>query len=351
MRFFDREASNVYLWLGVNSRPNAIAFLVALTLFISLLVLIAVGPVWRLYGWLGNDTLGSDSLRVTHSLATRWLYRPPDVIFVGGSQIRESLPTEEFMDRALSRACGRPVEVFNAASSAQPLESSWSLVERLGPRAPALVVAGVNVFRNVRADGGSRHLARMLLPLGAPEHMSVEMGALDLTVPERLQSRMATLFIDARRAILTSEKRRFDSPFDGAHNQYAPPGISSERRLLDSVYAAHVASQLSDAQIAFNVSVYLHFGEFVRARGGRMIFLLPPVPNSTATVAELESRTLRALAPLTDANEVLSLRSHTSEVDEDFFDSVHMLRTGREKFWPELEQALIARLPQCEALT
>jgi hypothetical protein len=347
-RFFERAAVDGARWLGVTARPNAVALLLALALLALATLFLAVGPIWRVYGWLPLSSLNSDRLRVTHALATHWQARLPDLMFVGGSQIREALPTEDFMEQSLSRACGRPVTVFNATSSAQPPESSWALVEMLGPRAPSLVVTGVNLWRDDRNHASARRLARALLPLGAPEHLSVDMGALDLGTGERLQNRLGLLFADARQVVSSAPIPRTGGPFDGSHNQYAPPGTTAEERIIDDRYVLLVASQTPDALVAFNVAFYRHFGEFAGKRGGRLLYLLPPIPPQSATVlAQLKARTSLALATLERSGELLDLRSISHMVAADFHDSVHMLRGGRERIWPTLQRSLIARLPDC----
>jgi hypothetical protein len=348
-QFFERAAIDGARWLGVDGFTRALALLLALGLLIVATVILAVAPVWRVYGVVPDSRLSSDRLRVTHSLATHWQYELPDVMFVGGSQIREALPTEAFMQAELSRACGWPVAVFNATSSAQPAEASWALIELLGEHAPPLVVSGVNLWRDDRNSAGARRLARALLPLGAPKQLDVSMGALNLGAPERLRNRMGILFGDALQALRHRATVTGGNPFQGRHNQYAAPPLSDEERIIESRYTLLVSSQTADAIVDRNVATYGHLGEFVRARGGRLLYLLPPSsPGSAAILAPLEPRTRHALAPLVAADEVLDLSVAIRLEDADFYDGVHMLATGRAGFWPVLEQALRARMPRCQ---
>jgi hypothetical protein len=325
---------------------RAHGLLLSLLLLAALLVSLTLAPWWRLYGMVPADRLSSDRLRVTQALATRWRLRAPDILFVGGSQVRESLPEQEFMAQTLSRACGRAITVFIATSSAQPPESSWALLENLGPGAPALVVSGLNLTRAPLTKADASRLARALLPLARPNHPEAWRGTLDLGPGARLQNQLGVLFTDAAQALRFTASYRRD-PFYGPHNQYMPPVWSEDRKLIEQEYTWLVGMQTADQALRVNTDFYRSFAGMIRARGGKPVFLLPPAMPGGPHPAALETRLQPWLESLSSAGEVLDLRYVGDLNRGDFFDSVHLVQTGRRKLWPLLEEALRARIPGC----
>lgn len=333
----------------MNGRTRAIGLLIALLLIAALTTACMLTPAWRLYALLPPERLSSDRLRVTQQLAARWRDDPPDVLFIGGSQIRESLPDEQFMTRYLSQACGRPVRVFNATSSAQPPESSWRVLEVLEPRAPPLVVSGVNLSRVSGGHANTQRLARALLPIGAPKRLAADHGALDIGMGARLKNAMGIAFADTVQAIRFAAPR-VDDPFQGAHNQYRKPVWSEDRKRIELEYTLLVGSQTDDTVLDANVGFYRELATFARERGGHPVFLLPPAMSGGARHAALDARLQARLDLLDASDEVIDLRAVTTLAGDDFFDPVHLVAEGRRKLWPLLAAALLPRIPGCPAV-
>lgn len=348
-RYFKRVAVDGARWLGVDDLGRARAFLLAGLLVTLLLAAFAFAPVWRLYGWLPEDRLHSDRLRVTHSLSTRWRAQAPEILFIGGSQIRELLPDDEFMSGRFSQRCGRTVTVFNATSSAQLPESSWSLIETFGAQGPALVVTGVNLWRSAASRAQAARLSRALLPLPRPSDAVGADDALPLRASQRLAGRMGVVFADALAVVRSQPADASRDSFDGAHNQYRGAGWSTTEKIIDGQYQLRMALAAPARTLRANVAIYRHLAEFVHARGGDTLFLLPPhSPELQRSLDELEPEFSESARHLDYAGGLLDLRAAGALTSNQFFDSVHLRADGRRQFWPILEQALAERLADCQ---
>jgi hypothetical protein len=61
----------------------------------------------------------------------------------------------------------------------------------------------------------------------------------------------------------------------------------------------------------------------------------------------VDERLGAARARLARTADVLDLRAAAPLVDDDFFDSVHLVSSGREKLWPLLRSSLAGHLRGC----
>lgn len=349
-RFSERFADAGARWLGVTNRTSALAFLGAVVLCALLLAAFSVAPVWRAYGWLPQTALRSDRVRLVNALATRWSARSPDVLFIGGSQIREAMPGEDFIAADLSAACGGPITVFNAASSAQLPESSWAIIEQLRDGIPPLVVIGVNLWRDATDPLDAPRLARALLPLPQPAGQYADEVTLRLSRSQRLKNDLGIVFSDALATLRAPAPGPASDSFDGPQHLYHGDSWPAEHKAIDGHYQALVAHQTPAAVLRRNAASYAALARMIAARGGRTAFLLTPEsPEFAAQFRPLGPRVTAALDELANVGVLLDLRATGQLAGADFHDSVHLRADGRRRLWPELRRAILAHLPGCES--
>jgi hypothetical protein len=346
---FSERAVRAALWLGVDRPVRAAAFLIAALVVAALALAVAAGPTWRLYAYLPPSALRSDRLRITHDLATRWQRETPDVVLLGGSQVREIVPDQEFMARELSVACGRPVRVLNAASSAQLLESSWSIADRFAEREPQpLFVIGPNLWRVTDVPNGAAKLGRALFLL--PRAPSLQRAGVEvpLSLPERGQVRAGIAVMDLLTAAgFGGHSPSAGDPFQASQHQYRAPAWSAERKLIDARFQVLESADLPASTVSANVAAYSEFARTLRSRGGSVAFLLTPyAPEARRPLAAWEGELAPAVRSLADIAAVLDLRAMPLE-SADFYDTVHLMRDGRSKLWPTMQRFLVTHLSGC----
>jgi len=338
------------MWLGVENATRAAGCLIAAAIVAAVAVCICAAPIWRLYAWLPAESLRSDRLRITHALATRWLHDVPDIILVGGSQVREIVPDDEFASAQLSAACGRPVRFLNAASSAQLMETSWAIVDHFAARPPALVVIGTNLWR-VTDDATSRgELARSLFLLPRAHTMPADARALPMSLMAREKARLGIASADVLTALGFGSDRAFvrADAFQARQHQYLGPGWTPERKTIDIRFQILESREVPDSALQANVESYREFAASLAARGSRTSFLVTPYsPEAGEPLREWESRLSAALESLSRAGAVLDLRNAPDLVTADFFDTVHLVSSGRRKLWPTIKADLLSQLPGC----
>jgi hypothetical protein len=348
-RFFESARSDVAQWLGVTDTTRASGFLIALGLVAAIAVLLCVAPVWRLYALVPASSLLSDRLRISHALATHWREEAPDVLLLGGSQVREIVPDDAFVSARLSAVCGRSIRFFNAASSAQLLETSWSIADHFAQRPPALLVIGTNFWRETRDPADAGELGRSLFPLPAPRTMGDAAGALRLSPVARSKTRLGILAADGLTALGLGSA--YSAPtgdaFQAPQHQYRNSGWTAERKVIDARFQILAAREIPAAVFDGNVAAYRAFAAARAAEGSRTTFLLTPYsPEADPILHEWEPRISAAVDSLERAGTVLDLRA-SDLLSEDLYDTVHLVSSGRHKLWPRVEAALAARLPGC----
>ncbi len=334
----------------MNVDWRARAFIAGMLPAVLFAALLAWGPVWRAYSLLPPQSLRSDRLRITHDIAGVWRDAVPDVLILGGSQVREAMPDASLLSGDLTTACRRPIRVFVAASSSQLLETSWAIADRFETRAPALVMIGPNLLRDVSDRAFVERLGRSRFLI--PEAASMPRAAAwrPQTAVESLQGHLGIVFADLVTVAGLRENSSRASPdaFDSNQHNYQLPVLDRHRKLIDARYAELIAYRLSDRALGTNLDAYSAFAGQIRARKGRAVFLLTPTsPESRDVYDRVDRRFGGAAVTLARAGDVLDLRAAVPLEAGDFYDTVHLVRSGRQKLWPALRAALAQRLPGC----
>ncbi len=335
-------------WLWVDSRTRAIAFLIAATLMVGVVVCIGFASVWRLYGWLPEGALNSDRLRLSHAIATTWLDEAPDIVLVGGSQVREILPADEFVSAELSASCGRPVRVLNAATSGQLLQTSWAVIDHFAQRSRPVVVVNANFLRMSENVENPSRLGRSMVLLPTPADPPPELGTLQMSPMDQINLRLGIVFSDAVHAagLRQVHERVAVDPFDARQHAYRAPGWTTGRKAMDAHFQLTLAEESADA-ITANMRSYQALAEELQRRGLRIGFLVTPeAPEYVMVWQQTREQLASAVETLARQSEMLDL--HDAALDSgDFFDTVHLLSSGRRKIWPRMKSYLLAQLPDC----
>jgi hypothetical protein len=338
-------------WLSIDTRARAISFLCACALACLVTLLASGGATWRLYALLPESVLNSDRLRVTRALAVSWQSAPPDVLMLGGSQLRELVPDDSFVGAALSADCGRLIRVFNAATSSQPLESSWALADLLR-RPGQLVIINLNIWRVVE-PGKMKRFPRTLLPL--PNAASMPAGVEQSPMAEyaRRQHRLGILFEDAVTAMgLRGERLEHLGPFTSAQHVYRDLLQPAELKLTDARFQAERLRPIAATGIERNATGFDELARHLQAHGTRVAFLLAPVsPEVRQSLDAFREPVDRATAMLRETATMLDLRYAPGLSSVDFGDTLHLTTRGRQLMWPELRAFLRAQLADCAAGT
>lgn len=334
-------------WLRIDTRARAITFLLACALAALATLLASGSSLLRLYGWLPDGALNSDRLRVMHDIARTWEQTPPDVLLLGGSQLRELMPDDPFISAALAADCGRPIRVFNAATSAQPLESSWAVADLLR-RPGQLVVINLNISRVIES-GTTKFFPRALLPLESAASMPAGIEQVPLSEFARRRNQLGILFTDAITA-LGLHGGRFENlgPFTSSQHLYRGTPRSRELKLIDAGFEAEHLRPLAAEGIGRNAAAFAVLARHRQADHTRVAFLLAPTsPEMRESLEEFSDPVNRATATLHAVAPLLDLRQSDALSPEDFADSLHLTARGRQLMWPALRAFLRSQLPDC----
>ncbi len=327
--------------LAIDSPRRAAAFLVAFALNGILVLALVLGPVWRLYAWIPDSALRTDRLRITHQLASRWARTTPDLLLLGGSQLREALPADNFLAEQLTAACHRDVQVLNAASSSQLIETSRDIGDWFVDESPGLVILSVNLWRAADESTSAQTRARALFSLPHSERVLAEPDDGALGFADLARARLGVTFMDAANAlgIGVSDARPDEGPFLGAQHQYRMVAADPQRQMFEAHYQSLMADRLSDARWTAELEQYRALALHLMSRGSRVAyFIAPESPRIRPLLARHEDAVTAALRSLPGASPttLLDLRHAAETSESDFADITHLLESGRHAIWPRV---------------
>lgn len=335
-------------WLFVDSPRRALAFWIGVSLAAIIALFLGSPAVWRAYAWLPDHAATSGRLQLTKQLATTWRYHSPDVLLLGGSQMRELFPADDFISTELSISCGRPIRVLNAASSSQTLATAWSFAEHFD-RLPSVVIVAPALWRADRdSDAGGLGRAQFLLPDAIS--MPAEYDVVSEAPLARWQNRIGILASDALVALRSQwGDARSQDEFQSAQHGYSNPGLSSELKVIEARFQRDLVRRLDPRVFDKNLEAYFAFASYLRGRNGEVDFVLTPsAPEATQLESELDDQYSAAARRFAELGGVLDLRKSEELESADFYDAVHLLSSGRRKMWPQLEAFLISTLSNCD---
>ena len=136
-------------WYARHRGAVTRGFLVALLPTLALLWVI--NPATIIHSRLKGEAYQPDSAYVGFNIAKFDSRTPPDIMFLGGSSMREATPHRRDADAWLTARCGQAVHIFNAATSSQEPPDSWAIADAIGG-APRLIVVGLSYRRLMRTN-------------------------------------------------------------------------------------------------------------------------------------------------------------------------------------------------------
>lgn len=351
MRIFSDAADRIAKRLTIDSESRASAFLIAAAIVLVLTATVCVGPVWRLYALLPADHALPDRLDITRQLAGVWLRESPDVLFLGGSHMRELMPDDHYVGQELSAACSQRITVFNAASSSQPFETSWAIADRFRSRPPRVVFIAANIFRTTHTSATVMRAGRSLMLLPEAERMpgyarSIQAGAATLT-----KIKLGIAFTDSATALGYGRGsiKPYVDEFNTSSHGYRAPGLPSELKLMEANFQLRSARALPDDDFERNIDGHAALVRALAAEGVRVVTVFTPSsPEATPVLAALEPKVAYAKQRFAVDGDVLDLTTARDLDTTDFYDRIHLLGTGRQKLWPKISPALVSAL-RCDA--
>ena len=255
----------------------------------------------------------------------------PDVIFVGGSSLREYFEHDDFLSRSLSSRCGRNLEAFNGATSSQSLVDSLAIVDSILKRggSPQLVVVGLTKFRlsNFWPEW-QNVLDQQRLALPPPEVLVNY-----LPFFSRVKFRANNRFARFSRVTPLIRLGDFFTDQDYVYEKhlYLSEPLSVEKKRERSLLANIMRQQMFEDYSVENAKRYRILFEDYKRYGIEIVFVFTPKAPSTQFLnvndreyLKLVTNILGTVGPVIDLDEVSSLP------EEAFFDEQHLVPMGRE---------------------
>ncbi len=319
-------------------------FLVAL--FPTLILLWLIDPATIVHAHLRGEAYQPDSAYVGFSVARAYGRTPPDIMFLGGSSMREATPHRRDADAWLSARCGRAIHIFNAATSSQEPPDSWAIADAIGG-APRVIVVGLSYRRLMRAsidDIYDPNAQTVALPSSRTASLkSLVRGDLRAGVFDFFnQFERSEWSISALRDEMTGHGRTDGPARDNDDRDVSPatPMPADARRYIaDEMYilADDDFSRTGGAMTEY----WLSFADEMRRRGSTTLFVMTPYgPEAEPLAREYAVSTATALDRLARQNPVLDLRKDPRLTASDFTDPTHLSDTGRITLWPVLGEAV-----------
>jgi len=332
-------------WLFVNDRRSALGFIMACAATVSALLLLTLHvPFWA-YASLSPQHLRTDRIRVMHEVAALRLGRRPNLLLLGGSQIREAFPEDGFVAGRLNQLCARHFNVANLATTSQRPQSVSGLLRVLKLSPDSVVLIGVNPWRAVDGSLVDRFDPRVALPTDL-DPVGETARAAFVRQADAMARRALILMSDMLAALgpVAAPVLPRHGPFESPQHQYRG-GVATVAELqLDRTVLAVRASMAPKSAWKDATTIYLDVAEAVQRTGARTIFLIVPEPNvapdsQRGDLPEVEAF-VSALshAPAAHLIDARRLMPDPSA----FHDSAHFNTFGRKAAWPSLERLLVS---------
>lgn len=270
---------------------------------------------------------------------------------LGGSQLREAIPVDSFVSSQLSAACNSEVDVLNAASSSQLIETSQAIGDWFIAEPPKLVVLSVNLWRAADEFTSPQMRARALFPLPSSRPVPLGSDGESVRLAELVRARLGMAFMDAANALGVGVPKYppATGPFLGVQHRYRPTPADAQRQVFEAHYQRLMADKLSAAGWAQDLAEYRALALDLMSRGSRVAyFIAPESPRVRSLFVRNEAAVVSALNSLPGASPqtLLDLRHAAETSESDFADATHMLESGRRAIWPRVS-AWLSGLQGC----
>jgi hypothetical protein len=341
--------------LWVDSKPRAIAFLVAAFLVGAVALLANQLSAWRLLAYATPKPAADNWETVSADLTNAIASGSDVVVLLGGSTARELTGSDAFVSQALARSCGRPIRFVNSGTTEQDIAESWSLADAIPARQRALVVVAINYFSFEHSAGDTGHdLAQNNFPFPVSRDLAAVLPATAADSPYAAPLRQLAwienhLFAYSWTPRIGQLPDGFSDPFASQRNSYlTTPQPLSQKEALAQRYVAERFAIFDTTRIESS-ALWRAFAEHERRSGVRVLFLAAPESPTFKPVDEAFGAGFRQSLGLLTASgaSVVDLRNSGDLAENDFYDQQHLLSSGRRKFFPDLLAQLRRSVPHC----
>jgi hypothetical protein len=347
-------------WLIIETPSRAAGFLTIVAIAAVIWLRFELGPTWNLFA-AGAQDVRIDNQLLLWTLANALSGADDElVVVIGGSTIRELTADDAFVSRDLASRCKRDIRLVNLSSSSQSFAESWDILALLPNHHGRLILVGINPYR-IGFDDSDVESDLSNSPTGIPASFSLwwtvarytgHVGSFERTIGSiaRQQAfgarwRLSDLFVPRpATAELPSE-----DPFQPDRSSYRAAVWTHAQKARQSY--EYIATRVMNFHERFPAGVdwYRRLAEHFRGRGSDVKFLVAPTDESFGTAAKLVSADFEeALRALGGEDQVIDLRNRVKDLDSgDFFDTQHLVASGREKLQPAFVDA-VSRALGCD---
>ena len=315
----------------------------------NVLMLTCISPSFLLHNHFSSKEYLTDTAYVGHVVAKDYVKESPDILFLGGSSMRDALPPRDGGAAAFTQVCKVDVTMFAAATSSQHPTDGWAIIDALPEKSPRTIVVGLTYGR--------------LMLQSALEPYDLSKQTVELP-------RSSTVFWDGvRRGNLSdgildffSQLRRLrwsiESIGQRLKGKSIPNGVSRDvhdrtslpdstipipekQYLVEKMYAMWDDDYAKNAR---NMGKYwAQFANRMKARGSQVIFIWTPISDETEPLTRsYETETRAVMSTLAAAAPTLDLRKLPESSPDDFRDPLHVTIQGRSKTWPIMKRFIAA---------
>jgi hypothetical protein len=315
----------------------------------NMLMLALVSPSTFVHTYFTSREFLPDQAYVGHVITREFAKEPPDILFLGGSSMRDALPPRGFGEATLAGICKAKLRMFAAATSAQHPTDGWAIVDALRKKPPKMIVVGLT-YRRLAMDPAHQPYDLSEQTADLPRSPSAFWDAVSRA---DLSAGLFDFFSQIRRltrwkGLLDPTNDRNGMPIRVArdiHDRTTLPGtpipVSQKQYLAQKMYALWGDHYKRNSKEM--AQYWTRFAARMRARGSRVIFVWTPVSEETdALTLTYQAETMAAMATLAATAPTLDLRDHLRGSPNDFRDPLHVTAAGRAKTWPTISRFVAA---------
>jgi hypothetical protein len=327
------------VWYSKNGWAASRGFIIAAFTFV--LVTQCISPAQLIHRYFRPTQHPQDQAFVAQASLREFKNSKPDILFLGGSSMRDAVPPRDQADRDLSLACGKSIKMFAAATSSQHPTDGWAILDQLKTPLPRLIVVGLSYGRVSQGPGDNPNnqlnqkveLPRSPTIFWENARKGDLRGGFSDFLPQlkRLNWTIKSLRRDRFSVNAANQIDLFDR---GVYpNTIATP--AEKIFLTQKIYALEADDLRRGAKPL--TKYWLEFARKLEKKGTKIVFVWTPISAEAQTL-------IRSYSPLMKENlellsrrvDTLDLRSFITTDPLDFRDPVHVSFKGRMKTWPKI---------------
>jgi hypothetical protein len=296
---------------------------------------------------LNSDDWGRVSYQVGH--LKRDPPRQTPVYLLGGSNMRESVPSQASLAMALKQRTGMPVDAYDFGSNDQTMGETMAIIDNL-PRTGGVVVIAVNQTRlsyspdEVKREVSGRQIVLLSHALAQFMARHGDRIAHPQTIVSGILSYLASYVQTHSHDLLRLRlpTTRYELHRVGQHQVFTP----SVKQLMATIYLRHDGHTggTFDKYFSFNAALLDATVRLAKQRG--FIVVLMEAPENREIVGSRFDRLKGVYQPLCralaarDGAHYVNFVDRLGLVNDDFRDLTHLTPSGRSKWQRGLVDAL-----------